>query len=275
MSAYSDQITFVVFTFNEERRIERVIKNFKRFGRVLVVDNESTDRTREIAAQYQCDVLLNQNMGWVEDEVTASRVKQTVKTEWIYWGFADEMVDQTTMGKILAAVHSNQCDIINLGKKNYYYGALCNGVAPDRVNRIFRKDAIDFAGNTIHAFGRVVPGMRVETLPLEYSVHHFISNTAKAYLQVMDRYTDTEVSEDRPPPNAFRLLGVTLKILLLNFIIRRGFRGGAPSLYLIANIAYYRWLSGMKQYERRFGLVREEIERKNDQYRDRILGSLE
>lgn len=83
---FSKQITFVLFMFNEEARIERAVRNFLPYGRVLVVDNHSTDRTVEIAKSLGADVLLHKNQGWVEDEHTTSVVKSVVQTPWLYWG---------------------------------------------------------------------------------------------------------------------------------------------------------------------------------------------
>ena len=84
-------ITFVVFTFNEALRLPGVIKNFRKYGRILVVDNFSTDETVAIARAAGCEVLMNKNAGWVEDFETTEKVKAAVQTPWIYWAFADEM----------------------------------------------------------------------------------------------------------------------------------------------------------------------------------------
>jgi glycosyltransferase involved in cell wall biosynthesis len=271
----SARITFVIFTFNEEKRIERVVRNFVNFGDVLVVDNESTDRTREIAQKHGCDILINKNAGWVEDEVTTARVQAAAKTDWIYWGFADEMVDRAAIEMIIAAVRSDKYDIVNIARKNYYYGTFCHDLSPDRMNRIFRKNAIDFSGNKLHCFGRVVPGTRIHKLPLKHFVHHFISNTAKSYLHAMDRYTDMENMEDRAPLSLLRLFVSTAKTIILNVLIRRGYRGRTPGCLLMCNIVYYRWLSAMKNYEKRLHLDRDVIELRNDQLRDHILRSLQ
>lgn len=274
MSNVSNSITFVLFTFNEEKRIERAILNFIKFGRVLVVDNESTDRTCEIALHHGCDVLINKNKGWVEDEVTTARVKAAVKSDWIYWGFADEMVEADTIEAIVSAVDSGQYDIVNIARKNYYYGRFCYDLSADRMNRVFKKDAIDFSGNKIHHFGTVTPGARIYTLPLKYFVHHFISNTAKSYLHVMDRYTDTESTEERSAPGILRLLLSTGKIIIVNLLLGRAYKAGMPAYFLIAQMVYYRWLSAMKLYEKHTNLDRDVIECRNDAFRDQILQSM-
>ena len=123
---YNSPITFVVFTYNEEQRIEWVIKNFSGWGPVLVVDSFSEDRTVEIAKSYGCEVLLHKNHGWVEDNETVTKVKAAVKTAWIYWAFADEMVDESTLAAILKAARSGKFRIVNIIRKNYYYGKFCH-----------------------------------------------------------------------------------------------------------------------------------------------------
>ena len=274
MTNVLSDITFVLFTFNEEQRIERVILNFIKYGKVLLVDNESTDRTREIAMKYGCGVLINKNAGWVEDEVTTARVKAAVQSEWIYWGFADEMVGAETMDAILFAVDSGTCDIVNIARKNYYYGKFCHDAFAARTNRIFRKNSIDFTGNKIHLFGRVDPKARIHKLPLKHYVHHFISNTAKSYLHALDGYTDVESTEDRPVPSMLRLILSGGKMIAGNLLFRGGYKAGTPGFFLVVQMVYYRWLSAMKLYERKALLDRGAIELRNDVFRDQILRSL-
>ena len=267
------EITFVVFVYNEEKRIERVIRNFISYGKILFVDCFSEDRTVEIANSYGCDVLKHQNHGYTEDAVTARLVKATVTTPWIYWGYCDEMADAATLHAILAAVKSGKYDIVNIARKNYYYGEFCYDVSADRMNRIFKKDSIDFTGNKIHFFGKVAPGARIKKLPLKYFIRHFNAYMAKTYIHAIDRYTDTQSAEGGPTPTVLRLLLSTGKLIIVN-TLRGGYKGRRTPVFLIVQAIYYRWLNAMKVYERNNGLDRDAIELKNDVFRDDILRSL-
>ena len=51
------QITFVIFTYNEEKRIEYPIKCFQDFGEVLIVDNYSQVATSQVDLTMDCYVL--------------------------------------------------------------------------------------------------------------------------------------------------------------------------------------------------------------------------
>jgi glycosyltransferase involved in cell wall biosynthesis len=275
MAEFSKDLTFVVFTFNEEKRIERVIKNFMKFGSILIVDNESTDSTLDIAKEYNCEVLVNKNMGWVEDEVTTSRVKKVVKTEWIYWAFADEMIDFSTVEAIYSAINTGKYDVINISRKNYYYGHFCFDAFADRMNRIFKKEAIDFTGNKIHGFGTVtVEKEKILYLPDSHFVHHFISNTAESYLNVINRYTSIDADSDKKFRGVSRMMLGAAKIFLVNIIIRGGYKSMPSAFFLVLNMIYYSWVANMKAYEKMNNLGRSEIEEKNNRYRDSILNTL-
>jgi glycosyltransferase involved in cell wall biosynthesis len=48
---HKNNITFVLFAYNEEKRIEYPIRNFIKYGEVIVIDNFSTDKTKKVAEQ--------------------------------------------------------------------------------------------------------------------------------------------------------------------------------------------------------------------------------
>lgn len=271
---YCDQITFVIFTYNEEARIERAVRNFATAGRVLVVDNHSTDRTEEIAVGTGATILKHKNPGWVEDASTVAVVKAAVTTPWIYWGFADELVDKPTLEAVLAAVNSGTCEIVRMTRKNYYYGVFCHGAYASELNRVFRKEAIDFRGNEIHHFGKLtVTESSIKHLDSHYHfVHHFISNNAKSYLRTIDAYTDIE-SKRPGPKSAVRMVLQMTKTFVANYFIRKGYKAGLPGLFLSFQMIYYEALLNMKSYEAHEGLVARKIEDLNDSTRDGLLSS--
>lgn len=273
---HSKIITFVLFMFNEEARVERAVRNFLPFGQVMVVDNYSTDRTVEIARSLGASVLMHRNLGWVEDEHTALIVKSAVNTPWLYWGFSDEILDRETMDAMQVAIHSTKYSIVNIARKNYYYGEFCYEAYQNTQTRAFKKDAIDFAGNTIHSFGKpIVPESEIAYLdPSRYFVHHFISNTTKSYLGSLDRYTDIEAMHTmpmRPLPMLFRMT----RGFLGHYFIKGGRKAGAAGLYLGMQTSLYILLLAMKAYERVHELSTLSIEKRNNSIRDRLLVDLE
>lgn len=266
-------VTFVVFTYNEADRIERVVRNLRNSGPVLVVDNHSTDDTTLRATALGARILLHRNPGWVEDEGTVAVVKAAIETPWIYWGYADEMLSQATLDHVMGVVYAGRHDIVSIARDNYYYGRYCHqAFAGGRLPRLFRKDAIDFAGNTIHRFGRItVPEERIHYADRRrYIVHHFISNTAQTYLRSYDRYTDVEATHD-DPPHPLALIARSMKTFLGNYLLRGGYKAGREGFYFSAQMIYFDWLLAMKRFERQQGYNVAGIERRNNVRRDAIL----
>ncbi len=273
---YCKEITFVLFMFNEEARVERAIRNFLPFGKVLVVDNYSTDRTVEIAKSLGADVLLHKNHGWVEDEYTTSIVKAEIQTPWLYWGFSDEIVDRKTMEALRVAVESGKYSIVNIARKNYYYGEFCHDAYSNTQSRAFKKEAIDFRGNTIHHFGMpTVTDAKIAYLdPKEYFVHHFISNTTKSYIGVLDRYTDIE-AQHTATATPMTMLARMLRGFVGHYFIKGGYKAGQAGMYLGLQTSLYQLMLSMKAYERVNKLNTLSIEERNNRVRDQLLAELE
>lgn len=272
---YNEKITFTIFTYNEELRIDRVVRNFLPYGKVLVVDNFSTDRTVEIASTLGAEIFLHKNPGWVEDEDTTTKVLNFIKTPWIYWGYADEMVEIHTLAEIHKIIERGHHKIISIPRKNYYYGKSCGTAYAGRLPRIFQKDAIDFKGNKIHHFGRpTVPDQEILHLDIrKHSVHHFISNTTKSQLNTTDRYTDIDSKTAKYEPMAICLLKIA-KTFIGNYFGRGAYKAGTAGLFMSIQTSLYQLLLAMKAFEVHHGITKQEIEARNDIIRDRILSDL-
>jgi len=85
-------LTVVILAFNEQRHIERCLKSLENLAqRIIVVDSESKDNTREIAAKMGADVYINpwinyaKQFNWGLDHCN-------INTDWVMRLDADEIV---------------------------------------------------------------------------------------------------------------------------------------------------------------------------------------
>lgn len=272
-------LTFVVFTYNEEARLPLVIRNFRSYGHILIVDNYSTDRTRDIANEQGCDVLLNRNEGgFMENQQTCDNVQAAVHTDWMFWIAADELVAADALEELERLIRLDRYDVICMMRKNYFQGAFCHDIATGYRARAFKKNTIDFRNNKIHEFGRiVVPKERVYYMPSRYFVHHLISNTAATYLETIQRYTEIE-QKVRAPEELDRsllyLLLLPFKALWGDYILKGGVKGGRQAMHLSAMMMTYSLLKVIKGYEAKMGLTAEEIAQRNRQIAETILQTI-
>ncbi len=274
---FNHDLTFVIFAFNEENRIARVLKNLIPFAKVLIVDNFSSDKTVEIAKSYGSKVLLNKNNGWVEDEETVLRIWNAVDTNWIYWGFMDEMIELATFGAINQAINSEKYDIINITRKNYFYGRFFYDAFSDRLDRVFKKEAIDFHANKIHHMGkRTVPNERVLRLDKAYFVHHFINSTAKTCAASWNNYSDIEIIEGHRRKGAsLALIFIrAIKRMFLNLVVRKGYKAGFAGVYFCIFSIWYDILVEIKMKEYKLNINQSSIENNNNLVRDQIISEM-
>lgn len=268
------KITFVIFTYNEEKRIEKVIKNFKDYGKILISDNNSTDKTQEIAKRYNCDILLRtKDYAYVENQELVDQIYSAVDTDWIYWAFADEMLEKQTLEKITHVVNTGKFEIISMDRKNYFYGIYCNDLYHARTYKLFKKHAIDFIDNPIHSMGKpTVAVEKIHDLSEKYFIHHFISNTASSYLNVINRYTETEKEQYSSYKASFvSMLFMTFKVFLRDFLHSKRYKNGFSGIALTQLMLTYIHLKNIKLFEKANNLNSENIEDKNNTIRERIM----
>ena len=269
-------ITFVIFTYNEERRIERVIKNYQGYGRVLLADDGSTDRTLEIAKSLHCDVVLRpkNDFVFVENSIVMKAIYEAVKTEWIFLGYADEMIDKVSLDEISNLIKQDNHDIIKITRKNYFYGEFCHKSYQSANNRFFKVGAIDFDNNFIHGFGHPKSD-KIYQLPERYFIHQFIDYTATSYLNSINKYTESELNfEYQSRKSIWHLLFRLAKNLLKNYFFEGGYKAGFAGLSLTELTIFYELVKNIKFYEQENNLTKLNIEKKNDIIRDNILNNL-
>lgn len=277
MIHFSKDITFVVFTYNEEKRIERVIKNLSPFGKVLLADNQSTDNTVAIAKKFNCDVYTRQiPCTYVETDAMMKALQSVITTPWMYWGFADEMLEMKTLVKINEIIATGRYDVISIDRKNYFWGKFCYNAYSSRTNKIFKVGAIDFTNNKIHGFGKLSsPDVKVFDLPDEFFVHHFISNTIESYLNTINRYTNVEASQASDGKQGIiRVFRCIVSGFGRHYFLRGGYKAGIAGLALVAVQVLYSIVKLFKIAEVENGLSMQEIEMKNNQFRNNILSEM-
>ena len=97
-------ITAIILTYNESRHIERCLRSVvSHVERVVVIDSNSTDNTRELAASLGADVLQND---WVNHatQLNWGLDNANIETPWVFRVDADEVFT-----KELATVLSGVC----------------------------------------------------------------------------------------------------------------------------------------------------------------------
>ena len=275
----SNNITFVIFTYNEEKRIEYIIRNFIKYGDVLLLDDGSIDRTKEIAEKMGAKIVLRPKVKIVEGKETHDFIKQTVKTDWIFWGFSDNLLPRRLLDKMVEISKQDKIKYVQIPIYTYLWGDVKNVMQKGYSPRFFMKDHVDFSGNKIHGMGKFL-GTKDEILVLpskkEYAIHHYSSYNFKKFISSHLTYAETEARERFQDGRRFNFLRMLISMARYFYIyIKSGFRSGALGFLVAMSYSFFRFMMFFQLYELERGITIEEIEKNYSKSKEELLKEIE
>lgn len=273
----SADITFLVFTSNEERRVEPMLQCLQGHGSIIVVDNFSTDNTLSIARKYAAEIYLHKNIGYVENEETIRFATSKATTNWVYLAYVDELIPRQLMDLIKGVSAGNKYDAAEIYRKNFMYGREVFNYGKHHL-RLFKKDAVDFSGNIVHRLGKYrIPRSRVLKVsrgPTTCIWHFSAYNSDKLEL-VHNRYANLEARQRvemlRQGFSGTRAIFKLIFYFFGTYIGLGGFRGGWPGLFLSVQIAYYKFSIESRLWELEHGISVSTMEEQYAVLKERLL----
>ena len=231
-------VSATLITHNEEAKIARAIRSLSCADEVIVVDAESTDATREIAAGLGARVVVHPFEGFAAQKNLASR---QARHEWILSLDADEELDEQAQAAIARWKATQPCAVgFRFARRAYYLGRwiLHSGWYPDYKLRLFDRRCGGWRGSYLHE-SAVVNG-KVETLPGE--ILHYTCDTLNEHRSRIEFYTDLAAREmlaggARVGP-VQRLLTPPW-VFLQTYLLRRGILDGRQGFWIAWMAAHY------------------------------------
>ncbi|MCP1659571.1 glycosyltransferase family 2 protein [Neisseria perflava] len=243
--------TAAMLVKNSERYLAEVLTALADFDEVLLLDNGSTDRTFDIAAQFaNVSYYKHDFIGFGPMKNLAARLAQN---DWIFSIDSDEVADSELIETVRAAVAENQPQAVySLSRLNHYHGRLIKscGWYPDIIPRLYHRGFTRFSDRQVHE-ALVLPSETVKQR-LGGFLKHYSFDNAEGLIQKMQQYSTLYAEENRykkaaSPCKALLHGGVSFA---KNYLLKRGFADGSDGLTIsVANAqgSYYKYI---KLYER-------------------------
>ncbi|MEK7177813.1 MAG: glycosyltransferase [Patescibacteria group bacterium] len=268
MAQVKSNIIFIIFTYNEEKRIEYPIRCFLPYGEVIVSDDSSTDNTVKIAEKLGAKVIKRKtHLPFVENKEETEFIFSHVKTDWVFWGFADEIVPKKCLDLIKKISLETKYKIVVQKRKTMLYDPESEFVPVDVSVNFFRKDSLDFSTNTIHQMGKFASHVKPDEVlylpPIdEYSVYHYSRYNTESIINNLNTYSSLHARSASEKLIGMKMIFFPtftfLKIYFLEGAIRYGLKG------LIVSIQYaiYFFMVYAKAYENSQNVTLDSIESK-------------
>ncbi|MBI5680704.1 MAG: glycosyltransferase [Methanobacterium sp.] len=270
-------ITFVIFAYNEEERIEYVLRCFKDYGKLMIIDNYSTDNTIKIAEKYTDLIYQYKNPGWVENKEVTDFVFDKVHTDWVYFAFVDELAPKTLLKKLVELSIQDKYKVVYIARRNYHYGLKKLYLENAELPRFFKKGAINFENNKIHGFGEIVVSKdEIFHLPMKnkYSVHHFSTYNISKFEINHNKYSDIEAKdnfENNIKFSPFRLLLIPIATFFRYYFINSGWKSGWAGFIMTLQYCFFLFNTQAKLWELENDINLETIEQKYDKLKEEML----
>ncbi len=143
-------ISIVVITKNEERNIKPCLESVYGWAEeIIVVDDESTDRTVEIAAAYT-DKIFRRRMD--NEGRHRNWAYAQAKNDWVLSLDADEAATLELKAEIDQLLPQAQCEAFTIPRRNYIgdYWIKYGGLYPSSQLRLFLKNKFKYEEVGVH-----------------------------------------------------------------------------------------------------------------------------
>ena len=247
------KITATIISFNEQENIQAACESVAWADEIVVVDSESTDATRDIAAQCGARVIVREWPGFAAQKQFA--VEQAAN-EWVLSLDADERISDKLRDSIQAlrtSSDSNLADGYSLSRRAFYQGRWIRGGGwyPDRQLRLFRKSKGRWQPRHIHESVRMDQGARVETLDGDI-LHYTTNDAAHHHRMIGERYAPLaarQMFEEGRRTSAFKIATAAPAAFVRSFVLKGGFRDGVAGISIASFAAHHAFLKHLMLWE--------------------------
>ena len=245
--------TATIITFNEAEHIRAACESVNWADEILVVDSESTDATREIAAECNARVICRKWPGFAAQKQFAA---ESAQHDWIFCLDADERVSPELRASIEDLLYTKDVQLADgyrIPRRSFYMNRWIRGGGwyPDHQLRFYRRARGEWRGAHIHESVSMHAGARVETLRgdlLHYtapdaSYHHRLIGERYAPLAALQMFE----AGRRTSPFSVALAGPAA--FARSYFLKGGFRDGFAGFCIARFAAHHAFLKKLLLWE--------------------------
>lgn len=193
MSSNNDRISVVINTYNAEEHLREVLEAVKDFDETVVCDMESTDLTREIAAEYGCRIVTFPKADHKSAEPARTFAIQSASSPWVLVVDADEIIPDALREYLYRRIKDADCPQgLFIPRQGLFMSQVMHLSYPDYQLRFFVREGTVWPPY-VHTFP-VVKG-RVEKIPRrrhDLAMMHLANDSIHSILHKANEYTDNE-----------------------------------------------------------------------------------
>lgn len=230
------KLSVIIISLNEERNIKRCLTSVKALAdEILILDSNSTDKTKEIAESFGARVIQKEFEGYVN---ARRDIERMATHDFILAIDADEALSEELHHSILELKKNWTKDGYYVARRTNYCGIWVNhsGWYPDRKLRLYKRKSGEWSGKYVHEKFSLFQGSRAGKL--KGDLLHYSYYEVKEHWERTEKYARLaalELYEAGRKTNIFQVYIKTAVKFVRVYFINFGFLDGKTG-YTICKI---------------------------------------
>jgi glycosyltransferase involved in cell wall biosynthesis len=242
-------ISAVIITFNEEKNIAEAIKSVAFADEIVIVDSESTDKTREIAESLGAKVIVQKWLGFSKqkqfavDSATHDQILSLDADERISDKLRDEILNLKTSKNLADGYKIPRLSIYMKREVRY------SGWYPDWQVRFFNRTKGRWKNAVIHESFEI--DGKIDKLKHDI-LHYSVENATYHHKMIGERYAPLaakQMFERGKRTTAFKVATVGLTTFLQTYFVRLGFLDGFAGFCIARFAAHHAFMKYLLLWE--------------------------
>jgi len=251
-------ITSIILVNNEEENIVSCIKKLSWTDEIVVVDNDSTDKTPEAAKKNGAVVITVKGKDFAK---MRSMGAEKAHGKWLLYIDTDEEVSESLKKEILEIVknfnESSNPHAYVLKRRNYYLGHLWP--FSDGMIRLIYKSSLERWFGELHETAEIHGDVGVLENPLIHKTHKTLEDMLAQTNEWSEVEAELRLKQHHPKIVSWRLFRVMWTGFYGSYIIQEGFKAGTVGLIESVYQAFSMFTTYAKLWEMQRNIKSNEI----------------
>ena len=242
-------LSVIVIAKNEEKNLPECLKRLKFAGEIILIDNNSTDRTHWVAKKFNARIYNYAGMDFSKMRILGARLGSF---NWLLYIDADERVTaeraKEIKEKLIRPPQKAAPAAYSLIRRNFYFRR--SWPAGENIIRLIKKDALIGWSGPVHESPRINGTVSRLKNPLLHYTHNDLFDMVEKTNLWSETEADLRYKKNHPEVVWWRFYRVMLTAFFNYFIRQNGFRAGAIGLVESLFQAFSIFITYAKLWER-------------------------
>jgi len=243
-----NNLSVVILTHNDELRIVDCLESVQFADEIIIIDDESSDRTVELALQYTSKVFKRSLGKNFSDQ--RNFALNHAHGPWVLFVDSDERVTEELKKEIKESIKKNLYSGYLLKRADYMWGKrLLHGEAGNvKLLRLARKGYGRWRGR-VHEAWRI----KGNTLELQNPLIHTPHQSVAEFIREVDEYSSlrsNELHERGVKVSIWHVLLYPVAKFILNYGIKGGYKDGVAGFVFAMIMSFHSFLVRGKLFQK-------------------------